>query len=682
MKVLKNILKKSNKGLREISIRTRLIASFSVVLFITVFFMSAFSLIYSGNIIEQKVSYYSAQEVKQINVNIQSRLELFETELFETIIQKDFQEKLGSYSTLSQAEKSSFVNKVKSELFDKYINNKEVLACVLTTTDGQVVIDKNDNLHLFNSLKSIGSINTGIGLEKVNEAYGLTVLKEIKAATGNMKTLGYVLISIQENALHSIYEDNVKRNHSKIMIIDSKGMVISDSDKSNLGQIYKDTKLIEMVMRKDTEQNDTFNIGGKRYLVTKATIKDTDWSLVNMIPYSYINNEASVMRKITFVIGACIFILAVFVSLIISKSILKPLKKLSYFIEEGKYGRLKIDQSKHSKDELGEVTKNFNETVEKISVLIQKVKDISGRTLISTGNIEEVARQSYEASEEICGTMDEVTKGAVDQADGMAQSVYSLNNLTGAIDEIEVSLKEISEVVNYNMTLGHETSRAIDSLAKETEDTRGTMKRIAHIIAELVIYMKEIGQITDIITNISHQTNLLALNAAIEAARAGDAEKSFNVVAAEVRKLAEQSKDASSKINNIIAVLSQKTASIESKSIKTQEIVQQQVSAIEDTYHSITDIVNAMKDVEESIYVVMKEVDGLYQLKESTSKVIENISAVSEETASTTEEVTATAQQQIIGAQKVLELAKRLNVVVNKLNISMEAFEIYDKDFL
>ena len=678
MKGLKSILEKSNKRLREFSIRTRLIASFSIVIFITVFFMSAFSIIYSGNIIEQKVSDYSVQEVKQINVNIQSRLKQFETELFETIIQKDFQDKLGSYSTLSHAEKKSFVNKLERELFDKYINNEGVLACVVTTADGQVIIDKNSSYELFSRLKGVGSINSGISLEKVSENYGLTMLKEVKAATGSMKTIGYVLISLQESTLRSIYENDVKRNDSKIMIIDSKGRVISDSEKSNLGQIYKDAKLIEMVKGKNADQNYEFDFEGKRYLVTKAMIKDTDWNLVNMIPYSYINNEASAIRRTTLAIGACIFILAVIASLMISKSISKPLKKLSYFIEEGKYGRLKIDQSKDSKDEVGEVTKSFNETIEKISVLIQKVKDISGRTLVSARSIEEVAGQSYESSELICVTMDEVTKGSTEQADGMAQSVHSLNNLTGAIDEIEVSLKEISEVVYYNSTLGHETSNAIGSLAKETDDTKDTVKRITHIIAELAVYMKEIGQITEIITSISQQTNLLALNAAIEAARAGDAEKSFNVVAAEVRKLAEQSKNASGKINNIIAVLSEKTASIEAKTVITQDIVLQQVSAIWDTNRSITDIVNDMKEVDESINIVINEVEGLYQLKERTTRVIENISAVSEESASTTEEVAATTQEQITGAQSVLELAKKLNEVVMTLNTSMEAFEVYN----
>jgi methyl-accepting chemotaxis protein len=226
--------------------------------------------------------------------------------------------------------------------------------------------------------------------------------------------------------------------------------------------------------------------------------------------------------------------------------------------------------------------------------------------------------------------------------------------------------------------MGEETSAAINLLEKETDKTKQATESIANSIIELVVYMKEIGQISEIIANISQQTNLLALNASIEAARAGQSEKNFNVVANEVRKLAEVSKSASAKINSIITSLSKKTRYIKQKTSSTEEIVMQQINAIKNTYLAVVSIVEDMNEANDCINSVVEDVKRLHALKDDTVKVIENISEVSEETASTTEEVTATTQEQMISMQNLLKCTENINSIVNKLNISMEVFQICD----
>ncbi len=104
--------------------------------------------------------------------------------------------------------------------------------------------------------------------------------------------------------------------------------------------------------------------------------------------------------------------------------------------------------------------------------------------------------------------------------------------------------------------------------AKSLEENIAIMQNLKHkvqVIAELIIeltdYIKQIGSTVNIVENISEQTNMLALNAAVEAARAGEYGKGFAVVAGEIRKLADESKQATTKITTLVSEIEQTTSS-------------------------------------------------------------------------------------------------------------------------
>ena len=181
--------------------------------------------------------------------------------------------------------------------------------------------------------------------------------------------------------------------------------------------------------------------------------------------------------------------------------------------------------------------------------------------------------------------------------------------------------------------------------AKSLNDNIATMQNLKHkvqVIAELIIeltdYIKQIGSTVNIVENISEQTNMLALNAAVEAARAGEYGKGFAVVAGEIRKLADESKQATTKITTLVSEIEQTTSStIMATEDGTKEIENgvKYASGISD---NITVLVDKIKDLGNDLNEVLNASVEQQGITNDVLEVIENMQKSISETINTLEE--------------------------------------------
>jgi len=257
------------------------------------------------------------------------------------------------------------------------------------------------------------------------------------------------------------------------------------------------------------------------------------------------------------------------------------------------------------------------------------------------GNVSSISDSMKETSGQISTVVEQVSESFVSQAENTQDSVTVLN---GNIE----SLNQVVENENANKRQLEETIDKINNSYKSVDTASknilGSLTKFQEVKSkglELSNKAKDINNIVLIVAEISDQTNLLALNASIEAARAGEMGKGFSVVAEEVRKLAEETKDAVEKINSNLELFVADIGDLVHK-IETQyDVLEKETSNLENVRSLSSDANASAKAVADSM---IETVEKLNHEADSISKIYENIeaiAAISEENSASSEEVSA-----------------------------------------
>lgn len=195
-------------------------------------------------------------------------------------------------------------------------------------------------------------------------------------------------------------------------------------------------------------------------------------------------------------------------------------------------------------------------------------------------------------------------------------------------------------------------------------------------ITELSHLVDEVGEITNIINGVAEQTNLLALNAAIESARVGEAGKGFAVVAEEIRKLAEQSKEASKNISQLILEVSNDTKVIVIDGDEVSNKLKESSQVIDLSLQSFKDIITSVEEVAPKLDNLVRASEVINKEKDEISTKIENTSAIAEEVAASSEEVLGSLSEMNQCSQVVENTAGNLNDLTTILDEKIEIFKI------
>lgn len=388
-------------------------------------------------------------------------------------------------------------------------------------------------------------------------------------------TIVGVLIAGEDGEDLSRYTNSIKFGTTgEAFMLNKAGTTIAHKNKqlvldqdNDFENVKKDPELqsiveIEKKMVAGESGAGEYTYKGESKYVAYAPIKDTGWSVAIAIETKEILNQLDTLKIGISIVTIAFIVLGIIIVSIISRAITKPIKISMNQLKAISEGDLTEETSYEildRKDEIGQMAQALDIMKESIISMINDIKGSSSNINVQTENLSSVAEELNASSQNISVAINDVAKGTVDQASDLVDITSILQDFSLKLDGVVKIIKEVGANSNNIKNMA-------DSSNKDMENVIQSVKNVNETFNDLIVKTQNVGQnvtrineITNLINSISEQTNLLALNAAIEAARAGEAGKGFSVVADEIRKLAEQSKESSINISQLIGEISKDT---------------------------------------------------------------------------------------------------------------------------
>ncbi len=198
--------------------------------------------------------------------------------------------------------------------------------------------------------------------------------------------------------------------------------------------------------------------------------------------------------------------------------------------------------------------------------------------------------------------------------------------------------QNISSKIQETYDFSNRETKALNDNINAMQALKHKVQVIAELIIELTDYIKQIGATVNIVENISEQTNMLALNAAVEAARAGEYGKGFSVVAGEIRKLADESKQATNKITTLVSEIEQTTSSTIMATEDGTKEIEHGVRLSSEINSNFSSVVNKIKEFNDDLNDVLTSSVEQQSITNDVLEIIEVMQKSISETLNTLEE--------------------------------------------
>ncbi len=452
--------------------------------------------------------------------------------------------------------------------------------------------------------------------------------------------------------------------------------VTNESGERQIGT-QASSAVIEKVLKQGEAYSGTADILGKSAQTYYVPIKDNSGAVIGMwfvgIYTDVVSGRIDSAMLMIVLLACVLLVLGIGISYVLGSAIAKGIKMIQdrlKLMEEGKFDFYFEENLLNRKDEVGAIAQSASHMKQKIAEIMKGIQTESE-------NVKVISDRSLENMEVVHGNIEDISAAAEELSAGMEETSASTQEMNASTYEIESKVSNMKEKTLSGEGLATEIKQRAEKLKSQTsvshQNTIDIYERTNSQLRESIkrtAAIEEIKELSQAILQITSQTNLLALNAAIEAARAGEAGKGFAVVADEIRGLAENSKNAVSRINDITYNVSDAVESVVQDSKSLLEFVDNQV--LKDYQMFVNTSIQYDQDsdmVQDMVIEINTIAEQLYDTIQQMRQAIDEITTATGEGAEGTTEI----------AGKIADIASKTDDVLNQTMENHKSAEKLDE---
>jgi methyl-accepting chemotaxis protein len=657
-----------------------------------IFFIGTMTFVLSLGIISYQMSKATIQNNAKISnqqmINqTAERLDLvlknYADSLQQSLLSPELQDWVRQASLVNTEDRDRIIlkNNISSEIGNWLFSNPGVVAVYLIPSNNQLsnittgthvegLLDKVKDKDWYKTALTSKSTLWMNDVTNVDSKGNSSVIRIAKSMSGSS---GYV---IGVDLKTSIITDELKKidlgvnSSTQLISTDNQLIAFSGADKT-LSSNFEGLNKMESkgsILAKDD--------AGSAVLTVYSTLESSSWKLLSNVPVANLVKDAKKILMTTYIAAVIVAFIAILVGIWMARTVSHPLGTMGILMNDAARGNLKVRMKGKSRDEIGRLSVSFNRMMEQITALVGQTNQTVQEVLGTAGELSDASRKTATSAKEIATATEEIAIGATKLAEEAEEGNGLVDRMTSQMKIVITTNGKMGEAVRNVGESSEQGMMQLEELLKRTSITEEMTVQLVDKVNGLKMTASSVIKVLEVMQNVTQQTNILSLNASIEAARAGAAGKGFMVVADEIRKLAEQSRQS-------IAIVGQITDRIMIEMNETVMLLSevtplfgQQVTAVKETNHIFASVQSEMGNLINQLGSVTESIRGLNQSQEVLSESMSNVSSVAEESSATSEEVASLSNEQQIISEILVTLSSNLEKSSNQLKEKMDQFTI------
>jgi methyl-accepting chemotaxis protein len=670
---------KRSNPLHSVGMKLFLYFFVSIVAFVSIVGYLAYQT--SKDIIGEKVASASHQTIIMAREKLDMIYKKYDEVTMSYVVDSDFQTMLRDFNGMSEEnayESLQLNNKIRNRLQQRVFTDSNLVSLELYNLDGSQYLNQSDTaLSEVDWFQNILEENGAAVWIEPNEnltANSFAVGRLIKDTVTSQASVVLVM-EIKMSTLSDQLVNIDMGETDNQLIISEEGIIIHSFDESKIGEMSN----IDFTSGQQNNINSDQYIGEneegvEELIVFDQSPKNSRWYVVGTVHLEELTRDTKQIYNITLLVALIAAALAIVIGFMLARIFGRPLVNLRNLMQRGEQGDLSVRTNIKSKDEIGQLGTSFNRMMEQIAMLVQHTNQSAQEVLRTAAELSDVSKKTAMSAKEISVATEQIAGGASTLALEAERGNELTSNIRVEMDSVVDSNFEMGKSANEVRKVSEQGIVYMSQLIEKTNSTEKMTRSMTDKVDNLRESTTSIRQILDVLNSMTKQTNILSLNATIEAARAGAAGKGFMVVADEIRKLADQSKQS-------IEVVGQITEGIQNEIDETVAVLSEAYPMFKEQTDSVREADLIFKNVQGQMDEFIQHLDAvtnsIQQLEGSQatlSEAMSSVSSVSQESSATSEEVASLSSEQLNVSEGLVELSQTLEALSKSLDESLSKF--------